>query len=197
MARGRVYSVQVGAFRGVPEEQSLRQLGTLTREDAGADGWLRLFSGRFDTEAEARRHLSELRAAGLSDAFVVVYINGRRTPLLMAGNTATMGLQELASTAPLNGGLQNEQGVAPAEEVVREAPGRQWQVQLGTYASTIPVRLANAILDAPLDWGIQSTREDGLTRYVTRLVNDEAQAQAWLETAREMGFVEASMVELD
>ena len=33
--RGRVYNVQVGAFRGVPDERALSALGTLTREDAG------------------------------------------------------------------------------------------------------------------------------------------------------------------
>ena len=193
--QGRVYSVQVGAFRGVPDAKALEKLGTLTREDAGADGWLRLFSGRFATEAEAREHLAELRGRGLEDAFVVVYINGRRIPLLQAGTTATSGLDVLAlpQSSP-DGGGETAAGDGPGA-VPNAPPGqRKWQVQLGAYSSTIPVRLANAILDAPLAWEIQSVREGGLTRYVTRQTSDRSQAEQWLELAQGMGFLNASVL---
>ena len=196
--QGRVYSVQVGAFRGVPDAQALEKLGTLTREDAGADGWLRLFSGRFASEAEARRHLAELRGRGLEDAFVVVYINGRRIPLLQAETTATSGLDALTlpqSTVVGGGAIEAADGPDLAPDA---PPGqRKWQVQLGAYSSTIPVRLANAILDAPLEWEVQSVREGGLTRYVTRQTSDLSQAERWLELAQGMGFLNASVLSGD
>ena len=89
---GRVYSVQVGAFRGVPDAEAMAALGTLTREDAGSDGWLRLFSGRFVTQSEAEEHRRELRSQGRADAFIVVYINGRRIPLSQASLTSVASL---------------------------------------------------------------------------------------------------------
>tara|TARA_X000000950_G_scaffold262447_1_gene333699 strand:- start:7 stop:546 length:540 start_codon:yes stop_codon:yes gene_type:complete len=179
----------------VPDERALADLGQLTRENAGSDGWLRLFSGRFESESEARDHLAQLRASGRNDAFVVVYINGRRIPLLEASTTATSGTAALEGPAPES--QRSEQNpvevtVAPVEPVVQG-----WKLQLGAFSSTIPVRLANAILDAPLEWEVQSVREGGLTRYVTRAVSSETQVRSWLESARDMGFQDAVAVPQD
>ena len=190
--QGRVYSVQVGAFRGVPDGASLSKLGTLTREDAGTDGWLRLFSGRFATEGEAARHRDGLRSDGRKDAFVVVYINGRRIPLLEASTTATGGLPDMGTESTpteVSVGLP-ETSRNPSIVVA------QWRVELGEYASTIPVRLANAILDAPLRWEIRSSREQGMTRYLTQPVASLEEATSWLEQARKMGFSQARLIEL-
>ena len=194
--QGRVYSVQVGAFRGVPDQRALAAFGKLTREDAGADGWLRLFSGRFDSEGEARSHLSELQQLGRTDAFVVVYINGRRIPLLEASTTATGGMAVLGErTSDGAVGASNEAVITPSEGPQPQREVR-WQLQLGAYSSTIPVRLANAILDAPLDWEVQSIREGGLTRYVTRTSVEEDVVQDWLSQARVMGFEQSVVLSL-
>ena len=80
----------------------------------------------------------------------------------------------------------------PQETTSDVAPALQ--VQLGAYSSTIPVRLANAILDAPLEWEVRSVREGGLTRYVTRPTLDAAEAERWLEAARGMGFLQATVL---
>ena len=190
--QGRVYSVQVGAFRGVPDGASLSKLGTLTREDAGTDGWLRLFSGRFATEGEAARHRDGLRSDGRKDAFVVVYINGRRIPLLEASTTATGGLPDMGTeSAPTEVSVGLPETSSNSSNVVA-----QWRVELGEYASTIPVRLANAILDAPLRWEIRSSREQGMTRYLTQPIASLEEATSWLEQAREMGFAQARLIEL-
>lgn len=180
---GRVYSVQVGAFRGVPDAAALAALGTLTREDAGADGWLRLFSGRFETEQEAQDHKEELKGDGRQDAFIVVYINGRRIPLSAAATT---------SISPLPRTLDDVQPADPASPSSAGTAGA-WHVELGVFTSTIPVRLANAILDAPLDWEIQSMREDGRTRYRTK-GTDEDVARTWQAAARAAGFTNARLV---
>ena len=190
--QGRVYSVQVGAFRGVPDGASLSKLGTLTREDAGTDGWLRLFSGRFATEGEAARHRDGLRSDGRKDAFVVVYINGRRIPLLEASTTATGGLPDMGTeSVPTEVSAGIPETSSNLSNVVA-----QWRVELGEYASTIPVRLANAILDAPLRWEIRSSREQGMTRYLTQPVASLEEATSWLEQARDMGFSQARLIEL-
>ena len=135
--QGRVYSVQVGAFRGVPDRRALSTLGTLTREDAGADGWLRLFSGRFETEEEARAHLAALKQDGRTDAFVVVYINGRRIPLLQASTTATGGLDVVnRPVAPSRDEepVESGGGVAPVDNAgaAQDSSVPQWRVQLGS-----------------------------------------------------------------
>ncbi len=188
---GRVFSVQIGAFRGVPDANSLADLGTLTREDAGVDGWLRLYSGRFPSESEAREHRNKLRDSGRTDAFIVVYVNGRRIPLSEASTTAV---------SPLPGAVSSLEGnsvpvATDVDVVVDEVSAdvaQRWYIELGVFSSTIPVRLANAILDAPLDWAITSLRDGGLTRYRTR-TTDEQEARGWLESARERGFGNARL----
>jgi len=187
--QGRVYSVQVGAFRGVPDAQSLEALGTLTREDSGSDGWLRLFSGRFDREQEAIDHRNELRSAGRGDAFVVVYINGRRIPLAQASTTAIAGIANMSPEAE----AQEE----PEAKVTVPAPSRGWWVELGRFDSTIPVRLANAILDAPLNWDIKSDRQGVQTVYLTRSVDSESEALGWMEEAKRRGFAGARVLNQD
>ena len=197
--QGRVYSVQVGAFRGVPDRRALSTLGTLTREDAGSDGWLRLFSGRFETEEEARAHLASLKQDGRTDAFVVVYINGRRIPLLQASTTATGGLDVVnRPVAPSRDEepVESDGGVAPLEnaDADQDSSVPQWRVELGEYTSTIPVRLANAILDAPLEWEVRSRRDGGVTRYITRFTEEVGQAERWLAEAKAMGFSRARLM---
>lgn len=189
--RGRVYSVQVGAFRGVPDENAVAKLGTLTREDAGTDGWLRLFSGRFEDEQSAAEHRDELRLDGREDAFVVVYINGKRIPLLEASTTAVGSLVGMGEAAPSETGSEQKASQDEGSEGVMVG----WEVELGEYSSTIPVRLANAILDAPLGWGIRSLREQGFTRYITRKSPNQSEAQSWLNQAKEMGFDQARLIE--
>ena len=187
--QGRVYSVQVGAFRGVPDAQSLEALGTLTREDSDSDGWLRLFSGRFDGEQEAIDHRNELRSAGRVDAFVVVYINGRRIPLNQASTTAIAGIANMSPEVE----AQEE----PEAKVTAPAPSRGWWVELGRFDSTIPVRLANAILDAPLNWDIKSDRQGVQTVYLTRSVDSESEASGWMEEAKRRGFADAKVLNQD
>jgi hypothetical protein len=157
----------------------------LTREDAGTDGWLRLFSGRFGTLDEALLHKAELLELGRSDAFIVVYINGRRTPISQASTT---------SVAPITGmenGAEADIVMDPVE--AQPVQGQGWYVELGVFSSTIPVKLANAILDAPLGWAIRSLRADGLTRYRTRNAG-EAEARRWLAEAQSSGFRNARLV---
>ena len=187
--QGRVYSVQVAAFRGVPDARSLEVLGTLTREDAGSDGWLRLFSGRFASESDAVEHCDDLRSKGRADAFVVVYINGRRTPLSQARTTAVTGIAGV--------GQPEESRPLPAQPVELEALPVEsgWRVELGRFSSTIPVRLANAILDAPLDWEIRSERRGTETVYLTRLTSDQAEAEQWMAESRRSGFSSARLLE--
>ena len=183
---GRVYSVQVGAFRGVPDPVALASLGTLTREDAGSDGWLRLFSGRFESEAEAVSHRNELQSNGRQDAFIVVYINGRRIPLSQASTT---------SVAPLSrpeGDGVNRDSETVSEQSSSGEPEGGWYVELGVFTSTIPVRLANAILDAPLEWEIRSVRENGRTLYRTKGAVEEL-ALDWRDAARRAGFANARL----
>ena len=81
--------------------------------------------------------------------------------------------------------------VPPVDGAPVEESG--WLVELGVFNSTIPVRLANAILDAPLNWEIRSVRTNGLTRYRTKAVAQD-KALLWLNEARERGFSNAKML---
>jgi cell division septation protein DedD len=137
-----------------------------------------------------------LKGQGRNDAFIVVYINGRRIPLAQASVTSVASLP-----GAQNPGLSQSEtdSEVQAEAEVEEAPSNQalieeaWCVELGVFNSTIPVRLANAILDAPLQWQIRSVRTDGLTRYRTAFVS-EAQARNWLNAAQVQGFSNAQLV---
>ena len=122
--------------------------------------------------------------------FVVVYVNGRRIPLSEAATTAVAGLNGLVPSgvdaAPVDG------GEVPVEEVPDNV--EVWFLELGAFNSTIPVRLANAILDAPLAWEIRSIREGGQTVYRTRSMVDRGALEPWLTEALAQGFAGARIV---
>ena len=109
-----------------------------------------------------------------------------------------MSQASLTSVAPLPGARDEAASVATVEVVPesleQEEEVASWCVELGVFNSTIPVRLANAILDAPLQWQIRSVRNNGLTRYRTAFVA-EGQARTWLMAAQAQGFTNAQLVQ--
>ncbi|MDG2425098.1 MAG: SPOR domain-containing protein, partial [Flavobacteriales bacterium] len=155
---GRWFSVQIGAFKGVPDRSELLDVLELTGENAGNDGWLRLFSGRFETLALARTHLEQLQSSGRSDAFVVAYENGVRVALFSAA--------------------QQQQQLRPVGGVV----------VLGVFSGQIPVDLANFVLLAPSDWGIRGVQVGETTRYQTRRMETSEEVERILKQAQEVGF---------
>ena len=82
----------------------------------------------------------------------------------------------------------------PEIQVNAIAPSLMWWVELGRFDSTIPVRLANAILDAPLNWNIKSDRQGGQTVYLTRSVRSESEALRWMQEAKRRGFSDAKVL---
>ena len=94
-------------------------------------------------------------------------------------------------------GQPEESRPLPAQPVELEALTVEsgWRVELGRFSSTIPVRLANAILDAPLDWEIRSERRGTETVYLTRLTSDQAEAEQWMAESRRSGFSSARLLE--
>ena len=94
-------------------------------------------------------------------------------------------------------GQPEESRPLPAQPVELEALTVEsgWRVELGRFSSTIPVRLANAILDAPLDWEIRSERRGTETVYLTRLTSDQAEAEQWMVESRRSGFSSARLLE--
>ena len=160
----------------------------MTREDAGSDGWLRLFSGRFESEAEAVSHRDELKRNGRQDAFIVVYINGRRIPLSQASTTSVAPIPTAEGE-----GVNRDRDAEVAQPLPSVTEGG-WYVELGVFTSTIPVRLANAILDAPLEWEIRSVRENGRTLYRTQGAAEDV-ARNWRDAARNAGFANARLAQ--
>ena len=82
----------------------------------------------------------------------------------------------------------------PEVKVTAPALSLRWRVELGRFDSTIPVRLANAILDAPLNWDIKSDRQGVQTVYLTRSVDSKSEALRWMEEAKRRGFTDARVL---
>ena len=135
--RGRVYSVQVGAFRVSPM-RSLVRFGYSDPRGCGGRWLAAPVFGRFDTEAEAGRICRHFRtmvdrmpllwSTSMADAFPC-WKRARRRP--GTGRDFSRGKR-----GNRGGGAS---GIHEPVETTSEARSR-FQVQLGAYSSTIPVR---------------------------------------------------------
>ena len=82
--KGLLYTVQVGVFSKAVTSAQLFNIQPLYIE-ATASGFLRYTSGIYDNMVRASEAKSIVKGAGVKDAFVTAYYNGRRIPLGEAG----------------------------------------------------------------------------------------------------------------
>lgn len=75
---GRVYEIQIGAFKNFDLNKFRNGLVNLNGEEAGAFNKLTL--GRFTDEATAKSFLKAVKEIGFKDAWIVARENGKRVP---------------------------------------------------------------------------------------------------------------------
>ncbi len=70
---GRVYRVQIGAFKSKPNFKNFNDISTMALDN----GLTKYFSGNFSTYEEAAKHKKEMLDKGFVGVFVVTFENGK------------------------------------------------------------------------------------------------------------------------
>jgi hypothetical protein len=147
VGNGLVFRVQIGAFKTVLPNNTFKGLNPVNGENA-ANGYIRYTAGNFNKFENANGVKNDLQKLGYSDAFVVVYFNGKRIslreamdilaregksidqdPNASAGITANANVPK-ASALPPN---VNQLEPAVITKELEQINGLMFTVQIGVY----------------------------------------------------------------
>jgi hypothetical protein len=188
MEDGLTFRVQIGAFKTRLANNSFRGLSPLNGETT-LSGYIRYTAGNFNKIENATAVKNDLRKLGYSDAFVVVYYNGKRINLNEAldilakeGKTVDPSASQTAgitanSNIPKPTTVQNQniQDNVIVTKELEKINGLLFTVQIGVYTKQITNR---QLLNLKPIFTEQLT--NGLFRYtagiysnVERLTNDK------------------------
>lgn len=103
LPEGLIYKVQIGAFRNPISPEQFRGMSPITAETT-PQGFTRYTAGLFTKFATADQVKNEIRELGYKDAFVVVFLNGKRISvaeaLRMQGENPALATNNNAASNP-------------------------------------------------------------------------------------------------
>ena len=197
---GSWFAVQVGAFRGQPEKDWVEKAGERLVFEPFADGLARWYAGVRQDEASTWERWNELRnLSGFEDAFVVQLRNGGRELMAAAEEDAAPQARSNPSVAESTAPQQPQESQAAVKEAKSRIGKTQrtgsWHIDIAKYYGTVPSRDVAALLFKAADWGVSSVELLGQTTYMSRSIDDLADAEILLTKIQSEGFVNATIVE--
>lgn len=176
MPEGRIWQVQVGAFRNEIPQDHFQGFAPLVGK-TGDEGITRYRAGFFKDRESAEEARDQIRAMGYSDAFVVVYEGGERTSLAQSPTT------EGVDTEDVQGPERNEENSKSVEGV----EGLFFTVQVGVYSD--PVREGGA-LEGIEPLYVKRTA-NGYHRYSSGIFQSVERARGKVSEVQERGIEDA------
>lgn len=167
--RGAFYSVQIGVYSKVVPLEDIFNVADVHVQKT-ATGYFRYTSGAFERFAEAEQRKAQMQAAGISDAFIVAFIDGVRTPV---------------------GTMRDAEGMyanAPKDDAPRI------RVKIGSFTGEVPSKTALALLNLERKWNIYQTEENGTTTYWTRDLTSKAEGRRVVDEFRAYGVQSAELL---
>jgi hypothetical protein len=114
---GLVFRVQIGAFKSRLPDNSFRGLSPLNAETT-SNGYIRYTAGNFNKLENANAVKNDLRNLGYSDAFVVVFYNGKRISLNEALDIMSKEGKTIDNNAPQTAGINANTNIPKATTIV-------------------------------------------------------------------------------
>ena len=167
-----IYRVQVGAFTRTADEKIFEDLPELIKVSSD-DGYIRYFTGSFDTYNDAAKSKIDILTNGFNGAFVVAFKGGNRVSL---NNIGTIQLNKSQSS-----------GITSAKPLSEDQKSNlKFKVQLGSYRSQIPTD----VLEKYMELGSveQMKGKDKYIRYVAGSFSSYEEAAAYKKELLGKGF---------
>ncbi|MFN2424069.1 MAG: hypothetical protein ABR572_09875, partial [Cryomorphaceae bacterium] len=187
--RGLFYTVQVGVYSKPVALGNLYNLTDLNSE-LTASGLIRYTTGRFSDVASASAGKGRAIEAGVTDAFVTAYYNGKRISLTEAADVL-----EREGSDILN--ISTGTGAAVADQKLSEGGASNGKANfviiLGQFGAEVPQNIADFFLENE-NLGIrQIAGPAGQSMFVSPEFDDRSRADQFLESARSAGITTAIM----
>lgn len=186
---GLFYSVQVGVYVKPVTSAQLFNITPLY-DEVMANGYYRYLSGTYANLQDAVAAKNTIVTKGVTDAFVVVYYNGKKITFadaktLQAGNTNLTITNDNSTTA----NTTNNTNTAVTNN------GIVFKVQVGAYHKELTNDQVTQYLGAAVDKGLEhSTNEYGLVVYTSGNFTDYKSASDYKNTLVGKGLTDAYIV---
>lgn len=171
--KGTFYTVQVGVYSRPVSLADLYNVSEIMAEVL-TNGMVRYTTGVYTNLESAQTRREEARVAGIADAFITAYVDGKRVAVttLAAAVVEPVRTQEPAATSQAT-----------------------YQVQVGGFTGQVPAGTARALLMLESSWGIYQVKRGQETVYLTRKFTARADAERALVDLKEQGAEKVTIVE--
>ncbi len=195
--KGLFYSVQIGVYAKPVSSAQLFNIKPLYTETM-SNGYLRYISGIFDNVKDAVNKKNTAVNKGITDAFVVAYLNGKKIDITQAKNMQRQGNQQMADVNQYN--IQNvTEETQPLNEEININMQKEnivFKVQIGAYKEDVPIEVVDMFLKIS-DKGIEHYKdEQGLTIYTAGNFKDYNSTNEFKNKLIESGVEDAFIIAL-
>jgi len=185
--KGVWLTVQIGVYSKPVSLSDLYNVSNVMAEVLDR-GMVRYTTGRFNALPAALAAKDAARAAGISDAFITAYIDGKRVSLAEAESRLANGAQ---STPQIS-----TQTTPPVETVPATMPETGYRLRIGAIDGQVPAATARALLLLEAKWGIRQSTDNAQTTYFSRTLSTKAEAERAAADFRELGAERLEVQEL-
>lgn len=188
---GLFYSVQVGVYARPITSAQLFEISPLY-DEIMANGYYRYVSGTYNTIQDAVTAKNTIVTKGVTDAFVVVYYNGKKISLAEA---KTLAASNTTQTIAANNTTVNSNNTPTNTTTTSENKNIVFKVQVGAYKKDVPTEIINQWLDVAVSNGLEHTvSETGLTIYTSGTFKDLKSANEYKNSLVSKGITDAFVV---
>jgi len=190
--QGFYYAVQIGVYGSPRNSQRLFGINPLIEERL-ANGNYRYMTGTYSSLQEANAARDAVRAAGVPDAYVVIYRNGVRINAREAQTFIDAGektLSDISDKTIINVTRSEEERRLQSENVF-------FKVQLGAYRNQVPVEVVNAFIAISEEGLSVITDAQGLTIYAAGKFKTLAEAELLKTKVQIGGITDAFIIAVD
>ncbi|MBQ6275226.1 MAG: PD40 domain-containing protein [Bacteroidales bacterium] len=208
-SKGVYYAVQIGVYKDRRQPSQMKGVSPIDYETM-PNGYIRHTSGRFGNYDQARASQANIRRQGISDAFVIAYIDGRKVSFSEAIEYQKSLESRVIAEANAENTTPKTQGVASSEENlsnVEYAPlnlntgteennkeGISYYVQIGAFSKSPDPEILSVFSKVAGDKIHVKFPREGLQVYRIGVFNSYEEAQNTLAEARSFGIVDAFIV---
>ena len=180
-------TVQVGVYSRPVTLADLYNVSNVLAEQLDGKR-IRYTSGKFNNLAEAQRARDAARAAGIADAFLTAYVNGRRVPVAEA-------LEQLGN-APAQPAQPRQQTVASPPEPATQVAAAGYRVRIGAFSGQVPAATVTALLSLESTWDIEQQETANGIVFYTRSLASRPEAERALNDFLQYGVVAVTIEEV-
>jgi len=208
-ANGVYFTVQVGVYKDRRQSSQLKGVSPIAYEQM-PNGYIRHISGLYADYNQARTSQMNIRRQGITDAFVIAYIDGRKVSFSEGVEYQKSMANRIISEANVDNTTSKSQTSVSSEENlsnVEYAPlnlntgteennkdGISYYVQIGAFSKSPDPEILSVFSKVAGDKIHVKFPREGLQIYRIGVFNSYEEAQNTLSEARSFGIVDAFIV---